>query len=243
MMGIKLTQEPTQAAPATVNSVFIAGPRKTESMTVREASAAPKAQGLLILVNWDHPVPYDRLSDLVPLGDVFGDEVVCVNPDGNINADAGAAASDMFLADQAQGIGKYKLVSAYRSIQYQDKLWSARVDDDPDYGSAPHECLIKVVPGRCSEHTTGLAIDILSEKYENSDEGNANTPEGQWLVDNAYRFGFILRYPKDKESITGVIFEPWNYRYVGKGVAQDIYEQGICLEEYLGQELSHWKEE
>lgn len=196
-------------------------------------SVLPKAEGLLILVNWDNPVPYDRPENLVGLSEIFGDEVICVNPDGSIDAETGYAAKEMFLAAASEGIGKYKLASAYRSIEYQDKLWQARIDDDPSYGSNPYENPVKVVPGECSEHTTGLAIDILSECYGDSDEGYADTPEGIWLADNAYKFGFMLRYPKDKESITGVIFEPWHYRYVGKEAAGEIYNRGLCLEEYL----------
>ena len=66
------------------------------------------------------------------------------------------------------------------------------------------------------------------------DEGFADTKEGKWLKENAARFGFILRYPKDKEAITGTKFEPWHYRYVGVEDATKIMEQGLCLEEYLG---------
>jgi D-alanyl-D-alanine carboxypeptidase len=192
------------------------------------------AQGILILVNWDHPVPYDRPDNLVELTQVFGDEVTLVNAEGEINAEAGAAAAEMFKAARADGIGRYKLASAYRSIQYQEQLWEARLAQDPDYGKDPYTDPVKVVPGRCSEHTTGLAMDVLAESYGTSDDGYAETQEGRWLKENAYKYGFILRYPKDKEHITGVIFEPWHYRYVGKAAAAEIHASGVCLEEYLG---------
>ncbi len=205
-----------------------------ESTLVSRKPITPKVEGLLILVNWDNPVPYDRPDNLVILSEVFGDEVICVNTDGSINAEAGAMAKEMFLEAQAEGIGKYELSSAYRSIAYQDKLWQARIAEDTDYGSNPYENPVKVMPGKMSEHTTGLALDILAESYKNSDEGYADTREGIWLAENACKFGFILRYPKDKEHITGVIFEPWHYRYVGKEAAKEIFERGICLEEYLG---------
>ncbi len=205
-----------------------------ESTLASQKPITPKAEGLLILVNWDNPVPYDRPDNLVMLSEVFGDEVICVNTDGSINAEAGAMAKEMFLAAQAEGIGKYELSSAYRSIVYQDTLWQARIAEDTDYGSNPYENPVKVMPGKMSEHTTGLALDILAESYESSDEGYADTPEGIWLAENACKFGFILRYPKDKENITGVIFEPWHYRYVGKEAAREIFKRSICLEEYLG---------
>ncbi len=89
------------------------------------------------------------------------------------------------------------------------------------------------MPGCMSEHTTGLALDILSENHETANDAYGETPEGRWLVENAHRYGFILRYPEGKEHITGVIYEPWHYRYVGVEAATEIWERGICLEEYL----------
>ena len=89
------------------------------------------------------------------------------------------------------------------------------------------------MPGNCTEHATGLALDILAVSYEKSNDDYAKTDEGKWLLEHAHEYGFILRYPKDKEHITGVIYEPWHYRYVGKQAAEEIYEQNVCLEEYL----------
>lgn len=62
----------------------------------------------------------------------------------------------------------------------------------------------------------------------------ADTTEGKWLAENAYKYGFILRYPEDKQSVTGVVYEPWHFRYVGVDVAKSVYDSGLCLEEYLG---------
>ncbi|MGI6168220.1 MAG: M15 family metallopeptidase [Christensenellales bacterium] len=89
------------------------------------------------------------------------------------------------------------------------------------------------MPGNYSEHATGLAVDILSASYAPLDEGFAQTEEGAWLANNAHRFGFILRYPKSKESVTGVVYEPWHFRYVGVEAASEIFQRDICLEEYL----------
>ena len=85
-------------------------------------------------------------------------------------------------------------------------------------------------PAGYSEHQTGLAIDF---SHASSTEETAKSWE--WLSKNAYKYGFILRYPEGKEHITGYSYEPWHYRYVGIDVATDIYSQGICLEEYLGE--------
>ena len=166
------------------------------------------------------------------------------NGAGSIDREAGLAAKEMFLAARQEGIGRFFLSNAYRSIIAQEKLWQARLAEDPSYGSRPFENPVKVLPGNCTEHTTGLALDILSEDYRTADDGYGETDEGKWLAENAWKYGFIQRYPQNKETITGVIYEPWHYRYVGKEHAQAIHEQGLCLEEYLDklpqqQEFTH----
>ncbi len=88
------------------------------------------------------------------------------------------------------------------------------------------------IPGT-SEHQTGLALDIVSSSYQLLNKEQENTPEQKWLIENSYKYGFILRYPSDKTNITGIEYEPWHYRYVGKETAKEITERGICLEEYL----------
>ena len=80
-----------------------------------------------------------------------------------------------------------------------------------------------------SEHQTGLAMDVgwIDDSY-------GDTPSGKWLAANCYKYGFIIRYPKNKESITGYKYEPWHIRYLGTDIAKDVYDSGLCLEEYLG---------
>ena len=84
-----------------------------------------------------------------------------------------------------------------------------------------------------SEHQLGLALDIVDLDYQQLDTRQEETPEQKWLMENSWKYGFILRYPTDKSNITGIIYEPWHYRYVGKEAAKVIHEKGICLEEYL----------
>ena len=88
------------------------------------------------------------------------------------------------------------------------------------------------VPGT-SEHATGLAVDIISGQYTGLDDKQGDTAEQEWLMAHCQEYGFILRYPEEKEHITGVIYEPWHYRYVGKQAAEEIHDQNVCLEEYL----------
>lgn len=116
-------------------------------------------------------------------------------------------------------------VSGYRSYEYQDKLYNNYVKEKGyEYASL---CSAKA---GCSEHQTGLAIDVsdISLDYDNFDQ----TKEFTWTLENAHKYGFILRYPKNKTNITGFKYEPWHYRYIGKKIAKYIYQNNITLEEY-----------
>ena len=85
-----------------------------------------------------------------------------------------------------------------------------------------------------SEHQIGLALDLVSESYQILDEKQAETPEQQWLMAHSWEYGFILRYTEEKQAITGIVDEPWHFRYVGTEVSLDMKDSGLCLEEYLG---------
>ncbi|MBY0122741.1 D-alanyl-D-alanine carboxypeptidase family protein [Bacillus sp. S/N-304-OC-R1] len=120
-------------------------------------------------------------------------------------------------------------VSGYRSFDRQKAVFDAEVNK---YGEEKAVQAV-AIPGS-SEHQTGLAMDISSQSnnFELSEEFG-DTKEGKWAAENAHRFGFILRYPKGKEEITGYKFEPWHFRYVGKDAAKTIYEKHLTLEEYF----------
>ena len=130
------------------------------------------------------------------------------------------------LSDDAYKLGfQITIASAYRDYYYQDNLYNYYVKEkgkeDADKCSAR--------PGH-SEHQTGLAIDVMGSN--NDYNLFADTKEFNWMINNSYKYGFILRYPKGKENITGFKYEPWHYRYVGKDIAKYIYENNITLEEY-----------
>lgn len=114
------------------------------------------------------------------------------------------------------------IFSAYRDYEKQKILYYLINDEDNQ---------ISAKPGH-SEHQTGLAIDISTLKWGLSNYFE-NSNEYEWLINNAYKYGFVLRYPKEKEYLTGYSFEPWHFRYVGKEHAKIIYEMGLTLEEYL----------
>ena len=92
---------------------------------------------------------------------------------------------------------------------------------------------INAYPGT-SEHELGLAADIVTPSYQSLDSGYDQTDAFKWLVEHCADYGFILRYPKEKQDITKIIYEPWHYRYVGQEDAKIIMESGVTLEEYLG---------
>lgn len=114
--------------------------------------------------------------------------------------------------------------SAYRSYRSQVKV----LNDEISSKGVNYANKYVAKPGK-SEHQSGLSIDVTNE----SRCFDKTSLEAKWLANNAYRFGFILRYPEGKENITGYNYEPWHIRYVGKDAAKDIYERNITLEEYL----------
>ena len=214
---------------------------QVQPRTPQIAKNTQEPQEELILVNWENPASRERPQDLVAQDKIFGAEVLLTNGSGSIDRETALAAREMFLAAQSEGIGRFIINNAYRSVIYQEKLWQTRLREDPYYGKRPFDEPVKVLPGNCSEHSTGQALDILAEDYPAADDGFGRTPEGLWLAENAWKYGFIQRYPEDKERITGVIYEPWHYRYVGRDHAERIYKEGVCLEEYLGK-LPHKSE-
>ncbi len=131
------------------------------------------------------------------------------------------------LSEDAYKLGYHIIaVSAYRDYNYQKELFDYYVKKKGlEYAL---DCSAK--PGH-SEHQTGLALDVegSNKDYDNFE----NSKEFIWMKDNSYKYGFILRYPKGKENITGFKYEPWHYRYVGIDVAKYIYENNLTLEEYF----------
>ena len=142
------------------------------------------------------------------------------------------------MIDAMRTEGLYPVIcSSYRTYEKQQTLFNNEVSQCLAQGYSQKEAEAEAgksiaIPGT-SEHQTGLAVDIVDISYQILDENQENTAVQKWLIKNSYKYGFILRYPKDKSEITGIYYEPWHYRYVGKEVAKEIYEKGICLEEYL----------
>ena len=135
------------------------------------------------------------------------------------------------------------IVSGYRTMDRSRMLYANKIAEYQNMGydeaTAKVEAAKWVAPPGTSEHHSGLAMDIVSgdyyTKYSDLVEAFENEPEAVWLRENCARFGFILRFPKDKTEITGINYEPWHFRFVGEEHARAIMDQGLCLEEYLGE--------
>lgn len=142
------------------------------------------------------------------------------------------------MMDDCRAAGLNPLIcSSYRTMDKQKKLYKNKVGEYLAQGYSQEDAEaaageVVAVPGT-SEHQLGLALDIVDVANQVLDERQENTEVQKWLMKNSWKYGFILRYPTDKSDITGISYEPWHYRYVGKEAAKEIYEAGICLEEYL----------
>lgn len=153
-----------------------------------------------------------------------------------IAAEARPALEKMLSDCEAAGMD-VTVCSAYRTESTQNRLYQNKIARLRATGYSREEALAEagrwVAPPGTSEHQTGLAVDIMATDYPVLDEKQAQTEEQQWLMEHCWEYGFILRYPTDKSSVTGIGYEPWHYRYVGQETAASIYERGLCLEEYI----------
>jgi LAS superfamily LD-carboxypeptidase LdcB len=129
------------------------------------------------------------------------------------------------------------VVSGYRTYEHQKRNFERKVKIYMDAGYSREEAerlagMVNARPGT-SEHQLGLAVDFVDTRYWTLDEKQAELPAQKWLMEHCWEYGFILRYPSEKSEITGIIYEPWHYRYVGREIALEIRDAGLTLEEYL----------
>lgn len=178
-----------------------------------------------ILVNDWNPLPASYKFQLDVLED--GHQV-----DYRIAEDLGEMLSDA----EAEGL-ELLVCSAYRSYERQADLFNSSVEELMEQGMTYREAYYKtheqVAIVNYSEHHTGLAVDIVGKNHQMLDERQGRTKEAQWLAQNCSRYGFILRYPKGKEKVTGIEYESWHFRYVGRDAAQFITKNDLTLEEFL----------
>lgn len=179
----------------------------------------------MVLVNGDHPMEEGYVPQLKELEEGLSLDSRIID-----------AAKEM-LADAKKAGLHIDICSAYRSAERQEQVFGdsmkERVKDGMSYWDAFNETALNVAIPGTSEHALGLALDLISNQYTELDERQETTAEAKWLKENCHKYGFILRYPPEKTNITGIIYEPWHYRYVGVEDATEIMKLGITLEEYL----------
>ena len=179
---------------------------ETEATTTEQEEVTPTYINNILIVNKSYPLPKDYRPD--------NDE---------LTPETSNAFEKMRVDAQAEGLNLY-ISSGFRSYEYQAQLYQRYADRDGYEKADTYSARAGY-----SEHQTGLAFDLNT-----IDDSFANTPEGKWIAENCWKYGFILRYPKGKEAQTGYQYEPWHLRYLGEDMAKKVYDSGLCLEEYLG---------
>lgn len=184
----------------------------------------------LVLVNKQHPIPDDYE---LKLGSIKTSR-------GSMKCDRRIIADLEKMIEDARKDGiNLVICSPYRPSTRQKYLFNKKVKVYVKSGNSYMDSYYLSaqavnIPGS-SEHEIGLALDIVSDRYSGLNEGFADTDAGKWLAKHCMEYGFVLRYPKGKESITGIEYEPWHFRYVGKEAAEYMSSENICLEEFKEQ--------
>lgn len=200
------------------------------SSNIDGESAAKQLQStddsyMLTLINSEHVLDPSYAPKLADIGQGY-----------KMDERAAQPARDMLAAAEKEGLHPL-VISAYRSYDDQKKIFNDTMTEWVNKGYTMYDSYEETkksvaIPGT-SEHAAGLAVDITASSYTGLDDKQFDTAETKWLIEHCWEYGFILRYPRDKVDITGIIFEPWHYRYVGKAAAQEIHETQLTLEEYL----------
>nr|WP_300146636.1 M15 family metallopeptidase [Propionicimonas sp.] len=180
-----------------------------------DASRSRQSDAILV-VNADRPLPDGfSIGDLVPLVH----KVPVADAQVKVAAEVERPLRKLFAAARQAGHTRLYVASGYRTAEEQQELWDEA--DDKSFVQRPGH----------SEHQTGLAVDLADLKVGQGKFGVSKA--GRWLARNAWRYGFVLRYPAGKEQITGISYEPWHYRYVGTAVARSCHQRHLVLEEYV----------
>lgn len=203
------------------NSLNAITTEETEEKIPSEESQKKLQDWKLMLVNYENEMPKDYVPKLSILED-----------DKKFDSRAISSLINMMEDMQSAGITKIWAQSTYRDPTKQDKLIKESIQEYLEQGKTQEEA--ETLTARAigepykSEHNLGLAVDFNYVDYSFEDE-----PAFKWLMEHAQDYGFILRYPEDKEEITKIKYEPWHWRYVGTEYAKEIKKMGVCLEEYI----------
>lgn len=202
-------------------------PSQRPEAEATERPQSPDADWNLTLVNPWNALPADFTVELTELKN--GHAI-----DGRAYPDL----QEMMDACRADGLSPL-ICSSYRTWDKQGSLYQKKVRDLLAQGRSREDAQTEAgrsvaAPGT-SEHQLGLAVDIVAVENQNLDRSQEDTAVQRWLMEHSWEYGFILRYPNGKSDLTGIIYEPWHYRYVGRAAAREICERGVTLEEYLSE--------
>lgn len=221
------TEIPTEAQPEapvpepTENTPPVSLPQATEGNPV---TVSPDGEHWeLTLVNLQYRLPDDYKPTL---------KAAVEGSSAQLDARVAPYYAEMYAAAKADGC-TLTPYSGYRTYARQQENFERKVSYYVSQGLSETEATAKtqtrILPAGASEHNMGFAMDIVSASAD-----FVSTKEFSWLLEHAHEYGFILRYPENKTEITGVMYEPWHWRYVGKEAAAAMHQSGQCLEEYLG---------
>ena len=179
----------------------------------------------LMLVNPDNILPENFSVDLTMTK--YGYEV-----DSRIVDDVTA-----LIEGAAKDNVKLLICYGYRTLEQSQQLFEKQLRKQRSYGLSEEAALAEakrwVAPPGTSDHHTGLALDIVTPEHQVLNHAFYNTPAGQWMAEHSWEYGFVIRFPEDKQEITGITYEPWHLRFVGKEHAAEMHKNNECLEEYV----------
>lgn len=205
-----------------------------ETTTAPEEPTTARSKALIAGIDDENNWTVAIISVNYPLPDKYTPKLAAALPSSNIELDARIVQyyQQMYAAAKQAGciLTPY---SGYHSYSLQETTYTRKLNFYLSQGLSEEEAKAqtnkKILPAGCSEHNAGIAVDIVSASAD-----FVNTKEYQWLRDNAHNYGFVLRYPEEKEALTGVSFQPWHWRFVGVENAQKMVSANQCLEEFLG---------
>ena len=217
------SESKTESAPESSSKPEVKAESKPESKAAEKN--AEERDWRLILVNPDNLIPDDFEVDLEMTR--YGYEVdsrIVKDVENLINA---AAKDNVSLL----------ICYGYRTLEQSQQLFEKQINRQLARGLSQEEAVAEakrwVAPPGTSDHHTGLALDIVTPEYQVLNHGFFNTPAGQWMAKNCWDYGFVIRFPEDKQDITGITYEPWHLRFVGKEHSIAMRDNNECLEEYV----------
>lgn len=227
---IAIERKKTESATIGVLVKVTEAVKSSEAVNLNFQLTTEKGEDLLVLINKKISLP----ESFVPSGLVSLESLVTSYPGAQLKSEAANALKEMFEAAKLEKNMTFTVVSSYRSYKDQVKVFngwvfSAGLKSAESFSARPGH----------SQHQLGTAVDIGVPGVASFSEALGSSAEGVWLVENAYRFGYTLSYPKGKEKITGYSYEPWHYRYIGKDNAKRMMDLGLILEEFL-QKYGTW---